>query len=103
VPKDLYAEYTVLPGHENRVAEMMRELIPLVQAEPGNLMFLAFTLAEEPRKYFVMERYSDDEAFRQHMAAEYGQRFNAEIGEHIEGDTTSLTWLEEFPNQRKDE
>ncbi|QOT15258.1 putative quinol monooxygenase [Paenarthrobacter sp. YJN-5] len=101
MPRDLYAEYTVLPGHEERVAEMMRELIPLVQAEPGNLMFLAFTLAEQPRKYFVMERYSDDEAFRQHMAAEYGHRFNAEIGEHIEGDMTSLTWLEEFAHQNE--
>lgn len=97
--KDLYAEYTVLPGHETRVAEMMRELTPLVQSEPGNLLFLPYTLADAPRKFFVMERYRDEQAFQQHMKADYGQQFNAEIGEHIEGDATTLTWLDPFPTR----
>jgi quinol monooxygenase YgiN len=39
MPKTLYAEFTVTPGNEARVTEMMRELTAQVRQEPGNLVF----------------------------------------------------------------
>ena len=56
--KTLYAEFTVKPGSEARVAEMMLELTRHVRQEPGNELFLPYTREENPRDYFVFEVYA---------------------------------------------
>ncbi|BCW43366.1 putative quinol monooxygenase [Arthrobacter sp. StoSoilB5] len=91
--KTLYAEFTVKEGSETRVAEMMAELTGHVRNEPGNVTFLPYTRETNPREYFVFEVYRDEEAFQEHISAEYGQKFNAELAQHIEGDGSVLTWL----------
>jgi quinol monooxygenase YgiN len=93
MPKTLYAEFTVTPGNEQRVAEMMRELTAHVRQEPGNLSFDAYTEEANPSRYFVFEVYKDDAAFEAHISADYGARFNAELTDLIEGDGSELTWL----------
>ena len=91
--KTLYAEFTVREGSEARVAEMMAELTAHVRREPGNVMFLPYTRETNPREYFVFEVYRDQAAFEEHIGAEYGRKFNAELAEHIEEDGSVLTWL----------
>lgn len=91
--KTLYAEFTVKEGHEARVAEMMNELATRVRQEPGNLMFLPYVREENPREYFVFEIYADEQAFQDHISADYGAVFNNELTEHIEGEGSELTWL----------
>ena len=93
MPKTLYAEFTVTPGNEQRVAEMMRELTAQVRREPGNLAFDPYTEEANPNRYFVFEVYKDDAAFEAHISADYGARFNAELADLIEGDGSELTWL----------
>jgi quinol monooxygenase YgiN len=63
--KTLYAEFTVKPGSEARVAEMMRELTEQVRSEPGNQLFLPYTRESNPREYFVFEVYEDAAAFQE--------------------------------------
>ena len=92
--KTLYAEFTVKPGSEARVAEMMRELTEKVRSEPGNELFLPYTRESNPREYFVFEVYRDEAAFQEHISADYGAVFNGELGRHIEGDGSVLTWLQ---------
>jgi quinol monooxygenase YgiN len=92
--KTLYAEFTVKPGSESRVAEMMRELTEHVRREPGNQLFMPYTRERNPREYFVFEVYEGDAAFQEHISAAYGARFNAELAEHIEEDGSVLTWLQ---------
>ena len=65
--KTLYAEFTVKPGSEARVAEMMLELTEHVSQEPGNVLFLPYTREENPRDYFVFEVYRDEAAFQDHI------------------------------------
>src|SRR3954452_11454635 len=91
MPKTLYAEFTVMPGNESRVAEMMRELTALVRQERGNLVFDPYIEEANPNRYFVFEVYRDDAAFEAHIAADYGARFNAELTDLIEGDASELT------------
>ena len=98
MPKTLYAEFTVTPGNEPRVAEMMRELTAHVRQEPGNLVFDPYTEEANPNRYFVFEVYTDDAAFEAHIAADYGARFNAELASLIEGDGSQLTWLHPLPD-----
>jgi quinol monooxygenase YgiN len=92
--KTLYAEFTVKPGKEDRVAEMMRQLTEEVRQEPGNQLFLPYTRETNPREYFVFEVYEDDAAFQQHISADYGARFNSELADLIEEDGSVLTWLQ---------
>jgi len=91
--KTLYAEFTVKEGSETRVAEMMNELAQKVREEPGNILFLPYVREEHPREYFVFEIYVDEQAFQEHITADYGAVFNTELTEHIEGDASQLTWL----------
>jgi quinol monooxygenase YgiN len=98
MPKTLYAGFTVKPGHEARVAEMMRELTAHVRQEPGNVTFAPYTEKANPHRYFVFEDYADDAAFQAHISAEYGARFNAELADLIEGDASELTWLRPVPD-----
>ena len=97
MPKTLYAEFTVKPGNEERVAEMMRELTVLVRQEPGNVTFSPYTEEANPNRYFVFEVYADEAAFQAHITAPYGARFNAELAGLIEGDASELTWLRPLP------
>jgi len=92
--KTLYAEFTVKPGSEDRVAEMMRQLTDEVRREPGNQLFLPYTRETNPREYFVFEVYEDDAAFQEHISADYGARFNGELADLIEEDGSVLTWLQ---------
>jgi quinol monooxygenase YgiN len=92
----LYAEFTVTPGNEARVADMMRELTELVRAEPGNLVFEPYIEEAQPNRYFVFEVYADDAAFEAHVGADYGARFNAELATVIEEEASQLTWLREL-------
>ena len=89
----LVAEFTVRPGSEARVAEMVRSLAAQVREEPGNVLFEVHTRAEDPRAYWIYEVYRDDEAFRAHLAAPYGAPFNAELRDLIEEDGSVLTFL----------
>lgn len=91
--KSLFAEFTVKPGHEKRVAEMMLALTDAVRREPGNILFNAYTRDANPSAYFVFEIYQDETAFAEHINADYGARFNAELSEHIEEDGSVLTFL----------
>jgi len=89
----LYAEFTALPGAEARVAELVAGLTARVREEPGNLAFVPYTVEANPRHWFVYEVYSDEAAFLAHVAADYGEVFNAELTTLIEEETSSLTFL----------
>ena len=97
--KTLYAEFTALPGHEEKVAFLMQGLAEKVRQEPGCIVFLPFTREDHPRKWFVFEQYLDDEAFQAHITADYGAVFNAELAHHIVEDGSELTWLTSADNQ----
>jgi quinol monooxygenase YgiN len=91
--KFLYAEFTALPGQEQRVGELITELAHRVRAEPGNLAFDVHHKAEDPAAFFVYEVYRDQAAFDTHLAAAYGETFNREIADLIVEGTTRLTML----------
>ena len=93
--KTLFAEFTALPGHEDRVAELMAGLTEKVRREPGNVAFLPFTREEHPRRWVVSEQYRDEAAFEAHITADYGAEFNAQLVHHIVEDGSQLTWLNE--------
>lgn len=91
--KILVAQFTVLPGSEARVTQMVRSLAEQVRNEPGNVLFEVHTRADDPRLYWIYEVYRDEKAFQAHLAAPYGARFNAQLQDLIEEDGSILTFL----------
>ena len=91
--KTLIAEFTVKPGHEHRVRQMVIELTEAVRAEPGNVVFDPCTREDNPRAYIVYEVYRDEAAFDAHITAPHGRTFNDELADYIEEPESRLTWL----------
>ncbi|MCB0907432.1 MAG: antibiotic biosynthesis monooxygenase [Nocardioidaceae bacterium] len=90
----LYAEFTALPEATEEVRALIGALRDQVETEPGNLQFAVYQLVEDPRRFFVFERYRDRAAFDEHLAADYGTRFNAALTALIVEDGSQLTFLE---------
>ncbi|WP_314612806.1 putative quinol monooxygenase [Streptomyces stackebrandtii] len=91
--KTLLAEFTVLPGSEERVAELVKDYAVRVREEPGNLAFEVYTKESAPLAYWIFEVYTDEAAFRAHLAAPYGPPFNAALQPLIEEEDSALTFL----------
>lgn len=91
--KALYAEFTARPGKAEEIQELLVGYAASVRAEPGNRVFAPHRLAENTDKFFVYEVYADDDAFAAHLAAPYGETFNAELVQRIQEPESVLTFL----------
>lgn len=100
--KSLAAEFHVRPGYEQRVRQLVLELTTAVRGEPGNLLFLPFVSAADPRHYTIFEMYEDENAFRAHLATEHGTAFNEALAGLIEGDGSTLNHFESIEAARAD-
>ncbi|MGW8767473.1 putative quinol monooxygenase [Streptomyces sp. NPDC055815] len=91
--KTLLAEFTALPGNEERVAELVKNYSARVREEPGNLAFEVYTKESSPLAYWIFEVYANEAAFQAHLAAPYGPPFNAALLPLIEEKESVLTFL----------
>lgn len=91
--KVLYAEFTARAETVDRVDELIRGLAEEVRREPGNEVFAVYREESEPLRFFVFEVYRDEQAFQEHITADYGAVFNAELRGLIVEDGSQLTWL----------
>lgn len=91
----LYAEFTAKAGQEDAVAALISGLAADVHRESGNEQFTVYRERDEPRRFFVFERYVDEDAFQTHINAPYGAVFNVALGDLIEEDGSVLTFLSE--------
>jgi quinol monooxygenase YgiN len=90
----LYAEFTALAGREATVRQLISEYALVVRREPGNVAFEVFEKTGLPGRFFVFEKYLDDDAFSQHLEGAEGRVFNAALEPHIEGGRSRLTTLD---------
>ncbi|MEU4728520.1 putative quinol monooxygenase [Streptomyces sp. NPDC023588] len=89
----LLAEFTVRPGNEERVAELVQDYAARVREEPGNLAFEVYTKKSNPLAYWIFEVYASEAAFQDHLAAPYGPAFNAALQPLIREKESLLTFL----------
>ena len=61
------ATYTVKPGEEERIEQILRSMVPLASAEEGCLFFEAHRSPDDPRVFFLYEQYADRAAYQAHM------------------------------------
>jgi quinol monooxygenase YgiN len=62
------AEYTVKPGNEAQVVELLQKWAPMSREEPGCANFIVNQSVDDPRKILLYEQYVDDDAFAAHAA-----------------------------------
>jgi autoinducer 2-degrading protein len=61
-------------GEADAVAAILRELSALSRAEPGCLSYDAHRDDDDPNRFFLFERYADQEAFGAHGTSPHFQR-----------------------------
>lgn len=92
-PVFLHAQFTSVPGEEERVAELIREYGEKVALEDGQELFEVYRESAHPATFFVWERYRHQAAFQGHISTEYGQAFNTALTPLIEGSGSTVTFL----------
>jgi len=65
----LAVTWVARPGEEERVAEALRKMVPLTQAEPGCVNYRAHRSLDDPRRFFLFEEYVDFKRYVQGEAA----------------------------------
>ncbi len=68
----------VRPGTEDQAAEYLRQLAAATRREPGNLLYLAHQLAEDPCQIFIYEQYRSVADHQAHRDTDHYRRFAAE-------------------------
>ena len=58
--KSLLAEFTVRPGNEEPVAELVQDYAARVREEPGSLAFEVYTKKSNPLAYWIFEVYASE-------------------------------------------
>jgi quinol monooxygenase YgiN len=67
----LVARMTARDGEQDRVAELIPQLVEASRAEPGNVHYIAHRDPEDPRVFLMYEQYADESAFKEHGETEH--------------------------------
>ncbi len=68
------ATWVAREGEEERIAELLARITPLVRAEPACRYYQAQRSTEHPRRFFIYEQYDDEDGFEAHARTEHVER-----------------------------
>ena len=68
------ARWRAKEGCEDKLAQVIAELIPLSRSEPGNLFYQANRSVDDPRLFFFYEQYADEAAYLAHGESDHFTR-----------------------------
>jgi quinol monooxygenase YgiN len=78
----------VREGSEEAAADHLRQLAAATRREPGNLLYLAHQLTDDPRRFFIYEQYRTAADHAAHRAtAHYHRHATLGILQHAESRT----------------
>lgn len=70
----IVARFTAQDGKDEEVAELLREMEPHSNVEPGCAQYTVQRHIEDPRVFLLYEQYHDEEAFTAHTETEEFKR-----------------------------
>ncbi len=70
----LAVTWTAKAGNEERVTAILRELGEASRAEPGVITYTTHVNPDNPREFFIYEKYHDEDGLAAHQATEHFQR-----------------------------
>ena len=79
----LAVTWVARPGEDEKVADLLRKMVPLTQAEPGCVHYYAHRAPDQPRRFFLFEEYVDEASLQAHMESEHFKR-------HVLGEAVPL-------------
>ena len=68
------AKWRAKQGKEQRLEEIVRELIEPSRAEPGNVMYEPSRSPEDPQLFYLYEQYESEAGYQAHMDSEHFTR-----------------------------
>ena len=68
------AKWRAKAGKEQRLEEIVRELIEPSRAEPGNLMYEPSRSRQDPQLFYLYEQYADEAGYVAHQETEHFTR-----------------------------
>lgn len=72
------ARYLTLADKQDEVLDILKQVVPIARAEPGNRAYIVNQSVEDPRQIMLYEQYVDEAAFIYHAN-------RPEFVEHIKG------------------
>lgn len=72
------ARFYTQAGKEREVEAVLRQMIPISNAEPGCVQYIVNRSVDDPRMFLLYEQYVDEAAFNAHLAS-------ADFKQHIQG------------------
>jgi quinol monooxygenase YgiN len=71
----IMARFYTREGAEAALADAIAEVAPAVRAEPGCTYYGAFRSTIDPRRFFLLSRWADEELFRRHSQSPHILKF----------------------------
>jgi len=69
------AIWTAKEGQEEKILEVIKQMIPLSREEPSCIYYQAQRSLTEPRVFFLYEQYVDAAGYEAHMATPHFERY----------------------------
>lgn len=66
-----FLNFTAKPGHGDEMRSRLLDAVALSRTEPGNLLCLLMEDPEDTHRFSIFEIYRDEEAIKEHQAADY--------------------------------
>lgn len=89
----LIARLEAQEGMGDVLAERLALHSITVRQEPGNRLFQVYRHGDEPNRFDVVETYSDETAFKSHLAAPHSVAFNTWLTGIAVGGQSELTFV----------
>ncbi len=69
----------------DEMEKLLREFVPKTSTEAGTIAYVAHRSIDEPSKFFVYEKYENEEAFKAHSSTPHFKEFAKEISSMLQG------------------
>ena len=72
-------------GNEQEMEDLLRWMIPNVDAEVGALVYVLHRSKKDPRIFLMFEKFRDENALSQHTLTQYYRELTKKIGPLLDG------------------
>ena len=79
------AQLKAIQGKGDELEKEFSKIIPKVREESGTLTYIVHRALDDPQKFFVYEKYQDEEAFKYHASTSYLREFFTAVSNMLDG------------------
>ena len=78
--------FMVNPGSQDVIEKEFRQIIPVVRNEPGVLAYTVHRSLDDPLRYFVYEKYENEESLMNYTMQDYFRKFSEVVASVVDGE-----------------